>query len=644
VCGVAGAVGLIDSRIVDAVDAMHGAQRHRGPDGEGTWSSLQRADGVGVVLAHRRLAIIDISDAGHQPMVDLGLGNVVSFNGEIYNYREIRTELAQRGIHCTSQSDTEVLLRAYGAFGSECVKRFRGMFAFAIWDPTAGKLFLARDRLGIKPLYVYTLTHPNGQRTVLFASELRALLASNCVPRKLRSDPLAGYMWNGFVNGDQSIVAGIELLPAGHTAEISASEPSFRPRPFWELPRDGGSNQDPSALRETLAEAVRLRLVSDVPLGIFLSGGIDSSVVASMARQAGGAGLRTFTITFDEPEYDESRHARAVAQSLGTEHQEIRLGHQQFREQLDTALSSIDQPTFDAINTYFVSRAVREAGITVALAGTGGDELFGGYTSFSNLPRMRAGSAVAGRLPARLRAAAAALVTRLRFRSKAEVAPQTRWGKLRDILDARGDLLELYQIAYALYTRDFVSQLLRSGPLPPHFIGLCGEREHALRRRIADYPSLHAISTLELASFIEQRLLRDTDAASMAVSLEVRVPLLDHRFVEETAKMAPRRRFEPLGRKQLLREIGLSTLDPAIFERPKSGFVLPLDRWCREGLKTRVAEVLHDRTACERAGLAPDAVARLWRAFSSGAPGMYWSRVWTPFILVNWCEQHRVQV
>lgn len=643
-CGVAGAVGLIDTRILDAVAAMHGAQRHRGPDAEGTWRSEQRADGVGAVLAHRRLAIIDISDAGRQPMVDPGQGNVVCFNGEIYNYREIRAELAQRGVQCTSQSDTEVLLRAYGAFGPECVQRFRGMFVFAIWDDKRGKMFLARDRLGIKPLYVYTLTHPSGQRTVLFASELRALLASGCVPRTLRGDALAGYMWNGFVNGDQSIVSGIELLPAGHVAEISASEPAFQPRRFWDLPQANGSKHDPTALRETLAEAVRLRLVSDVPLGIFLSGGVDSSVVASMARKAGGAGLRTFTITFDEVEYDESRHARAVAQSLGTAHQEIRLGNQQFREQLDTALASIDQPTFDAINTYFVSRAVREAGITVALAGTGGDELFGGYTSFANLPRMRAGSAVAGLLPARLRAAAAELVTRLRFRHPGEVAPQTRWGKLRDIVDARGDLLELYQIAYALYTRDFASQLLRSGPLDPHFIGLGGERERALRQRIAGNPNLHATSMLELASFIEQRLLRDTDAASMAVSLEVRVPLLDHRFVEETAKIDPRTRFAPLGRKQLLRDIGLGTLDPAIFERPKSGFVLPLERWCREGLKERVADVLHDRGACERAGLVPDAVARLWRAFSSGAPGMYWSRVWAPFILVNWCEQHRVQV
>jgi asparagine synthase (glutamine-hydrolysing) len=576
-------------------------------------------------------------------MVDPDGGMALCFNGEIYNYRELRDELSEVGTPWRGESDTEVLLRALGSWGVDCVSRLRGMFAFAAWNRENRSLLLARDRLGIKPLYYYLLTHEGGERTLLFASELRALLASGCVPRRLAREPLATYVWNGYVCGDESIVSGVHLLPGGTVAELSLDSVLVRPRRYWQLPTFEADESGLERVRAALRDAVGMRLVSDVPLGVFLSGGIDSSGVAAVASEVAPDALRTFTITFEEQEYSEAPFARAVAEHLKTKHVEVMLSRRVFQGQLDDALHSIDQPTFDAINTYAVSRAVREAGITVALAGTGGDELFGGYSSFRDLPPARVASSAASWIHAGLRRRLARIATRAIAGGGQQLPPQTRWGKLMDVLDADGDVVELYQIAYALYTRAFASEMLADPPTACHS-GLDDERAKYLHELISNAPTLHGISLLELSSFIGQRLLRDTDAASMAVSLEVRVPLLDHVLIEEVARLEPDRRFRPVGRKQALRDIALDRLPRELFERPKSGFVLPLETWCRTDLQRRVGETLNDRGACERSGLNPDAVARLWRAFVDGAPGLYWSRVWAPFILLEWCEQHQVRL
>ena len=649
-CGIAGAIGRITAPLVEAVAAASAAQVHRGPDDDGTWCTGDRG-APGAAFGFRRLAILDLSQDGHQPMVDARTGNAIAFNGEIYNYRELRDELRTLGHTFSSRSDTEVILKAYGQWGRDAIERLCGMFALAIWDATTRRVLLARDRIGIKPLYVQAVERPDGERVLLFASELRSLLATGLTPRRLNTTALGSYLWNGFVAGADAILDGVRQLAPGTTMLVDPETCSTETRRYWSYPVDPGEGPDDERaaverLRESLQVAVRQHLLSDVPLGVFLSGGIDSSAVTALVADAsptGAGGVRTFNVSFDEAAFDESQYATAVASALGTDHTDVRLTQQEFLTHLDTALAAIDQPTFDGINTFFVSRAVRDAGMTVALAGTGGDEIFGGYRSFSEVPRAARLARLLRWLPDGLLRGAATAFARLKLGRFGEIPPQTRWGKLGDVLCSGGGLVDAYQVSYGLFTEDVHRALWRAGDDSLRR-GLPTAYADELEQRLRGRSPLHAVSTLELANFLGERLLRDTDWAAMAVSLEVRVPLLDHRVLEAAARIPTTRRFAPLGKKMLLRELGLDAVPAEIFDRKKSGFVLPIETWCRQRLEGEVADVLLDRAACESAGLDADTVARLWRSFSSGAPGMYWSRVWSLFALLRWCRMHRVGV
>lgn len=641
-CGIAGAIGFVDESVRQAVKHMHAQQRHRGPDGEGFWSSLKgESTGQGAVLAHRRLAILDLSEHGAQPMTDPATGNVICYNGEVYNFKSIRSELAALGHHFESECDTEVILKAYAQWGLDSVHRFRGMFAFALWDARTKQLHLLRDRIGVKPVYYHVVKHGGDRQTVLFASELRALLASGLINRRLCPQGLSTYLWNGFVNGPHTIIQGVHELSAGHQTTLSADGVMSAPSAYWRTPDASYDPNAVEALQAELENSVRLRLISDVPLGVFLSGGVDSSAIAALAAKQGGE-VHTFNIGFEESRYDESQYAQAVAKAIGAKHQRILLRQSDFKHQLSDALGCLDQPTFDAINTYFVSRAVREAGVTTALAGTGGDELFGGYRSFRDAPLAAKWGRRLRFAPLSLLRTAANMVTRIKLGKPGEVAPQTRWGKLADALAMRGDLVGVYQVAYGLFTDQFLHQLSDAAHADGVRFGLNSNRYEQLTKRVANNPPQHAICLLELNNFLGQRLLRDTDAASMAVSLEVRVPLLDHVMIERLAAVSPEMRFFPLGQKQLLRRLALSGLDPSIFDRPKSGFVLPIDAWGRQELGDQMTSTFTDASLCQRVGLQPNTVGRLWRSFQSGAPGVYWSRLWSLFVLINWCETHRV--
>lgn len=634
-CGIAGVLGPVDEFAVTRTALMNDMQRHRGPDQEGLWQSEGE---TGVVLGHRRLAIIDLSEAGRQPMLDESTGVALVFNGECYNFPELRAELEASGRQFHTATDTEVVLAAYLSWGAEVFGRLRGMFALALWDPREDRLLLARDRLGIKPLYYCE----QGGR-LLFASELRALLATDAVPRKLDPLSLNSYLWHGFVPGPRSLVQGVSLLPAGYV--LSAS-PGEKPKlqAYWKYPQTAViADENGTHAAAKLEEAVAQHLVSDVPLGIFLSGGVDSSVMAAMAQSANAQPVTTFNVRFDESRYDESAHARKVAESLGTDHREVTLTESYFAEHLDDALECIDQPTFDALNTYFVSRAVKEAGLTVALAGTGGDELFGGYPSFAEIPRARRLAGAIGWLPERLLRLQGRVAARLMMGRPAEVYPQTRWGKFADAMATRGDLPALYQVSYGLFSGDFLDTLL----LQPNKVihrGLTPELSEALAERIAGEPELAAISSLEVFSFLGERLLRDTDAASMAVSLEVRVPLLDHVFVEALAGVPEAQRFHPLGKKMLLRQMVADRLDPALFDRAKAGFELPLAVWCRRLLSDRLRDTFQDINLAHAVGLNAETAGRLWRAFEHDGAGIYWSRVWSLYVLMIWCRRHGIYI
>src|SRR6266851_5190647 len=567
-CGIAGIIGRIGERNRAALQRMSDAMVHRGPDGAGTWESAPDERGFGTLLCHRRLAILDLSPAGAQPMVDPISGHVIVFNGEIYNFQELRARLAATGQSFQSSGDTAVLLRALGTQGPDATASLRGMFAFASWDPQQRQLLLARDPLGIKPLYVARSADASGEWSLAFASEVRALLASGLLGKpRLRPEAVASVVWNGFVVGPGTAVEGVESLWPGQLRVYDSTGTEKLSRDFWTVPppaQDGA--MDAERLSAILEECLRVHLISDVPLGVFLSGGVDSSAVANLAQKANRGPIHTFTLAFEEPEFNEGPIARRIADAIGTEHREVVLSEQQVVSQLDKALDSLDQPTFDGLNAYYMSHAVRQAGFTVALVGTGGDELFGGYTSF------------------------------------------------RALLPSDGALVD---------------------GLPP---AARARLEGETRAR----SPLSAISVLEQRLFLGERLLRDGDAASMAASIEQRLPLVDQVLFEAVSRLPDAPRYEPVPRKAALRRIGLRGLDAALFDRPKSGFVLPFDRWIRSGLSKTIDYTLRDPAAVRAAGLDPAAVQKLWHAFLVGSPGLYWSRIWAIYVLVRWCVRHGV--
>jgi asparagine synthase (glutamine-hydrolysing) len=643
-CGIAGMIGRLDDPNRAALERMSEAMVHRGPDASGTWVSAPDSRGWGALLGFRRLSILDLSPAGAQPMVDPVTGHVMVFNGEIYNFGDLRRRLEAEGQEFKSTGDAAVMLRALGLHGRGSVSWLRGMFAFACWDPKERRLLLARDPLGIKPLYLARSSGPDAGWSMAFASELRALLASGLLGTPhLDPQAVASSVWNGFVVGPRTAVKGVELLWPGRLLEFDGAGKELRQQDFWRIPdRAPDPSMDKEELAAILEEAVRLHLASDVPLAVFLSGGVDSSAIANLAQRAAQSPIHTFTLAFEEEELNEGPIARRVAAAIGSQHHEVVLTERSFVENLEAALDCLDQPTFDGLNAYYMSRAIRAAGFTVALSGAGGDELFGGYTSYRDLPVLHRWSRRAAWVPRGLQVATAELASRVLCGSGETMPPQTRWAKLPDMVRCGDDLLALYQLAYALFLPGFQHELLAPGFAEVLADGL----PTAMRQRIIaesrGRTPLSAISLMEQRLFLGERLLRDNDVASMASSLEQRVPLVDQVLFESVDRLPDQARYRPLGQKTMLRRIGLRGLDPALFERPKSGFVLPFDRWIRCGLKDAMDQTLRDPQAIAPVGLDPAAVERLWRAFLDGAPGMYWSRVWSVYVFIRWCHRNHV--
>ena len=646
-CGIAGIIGELTDRNRVALRDMTDAIAHRGPDSAGFWTSPVDERGHGCLLGHRRLSIIDLSQAADQPMTDRpgGRAHTLVFNGEIYNFKTLRRDLDVSGAPLQSTGDTAVMLRLLATEGPDAVQKLRGMFAFASWDHEARQLVLARDPLGIKPLYVCRNPDPDGAWSLLFSSEVRSILASGLIGRpRLDRRALASVLWNGFVVGPATAVKGIESLAPGELRIVSSRGRTVRREQYWHMPRGEHNDRVQVDLRETLAESVKLHLISDVPLGIFLSGGIDSSAVANLAQKTSESPVHTFTLCFEEAQFNEGEYARQIAKAIGTCHQEIMLTEQQFAADVDKAVDTLDQPTFDGLNSYYISHAVRQAGLTVALVGTGGDELFGGYPSFRTLPAMLRWARRSRFVPEGAKVAAAKLASRLLAGPRgADTPPQTRWAKLPDMARAGEDLIGLYQLVYALFLPEFQGRLLvdREDAEEMHS-GLTAEMTERLGAEIAGRSPVSAVSVLEQRLFLGERLLRDVDAASMAVSLETRLPLVDSVVADAVSRLPDEERFAPAGRKAILRRSGLAGLDPALFERPKTGFVLPFDRWIRRSLGKAMDDTMRDASLARAVGLNGETVTHLWSAFQNGAPGLYWSRVWALYILIRWCHRHNV--
>jgi len=624
-CGLAGIVSLGGeaSKVLDAVGRMTDAMRHRGPD-DGAMRLLSDAAPV-VAFGHRRLSIIDLSANGQQPMTDAASGTSIIFNGEIFNFRALRAELQAHGHVFQTLTDTEVILRGYLAWGEHVVARLNGMFAFAIWDGRNRGVLLARDALGVKPLYVHEVAGK-----ISFASEVRALLASGGVERRLDLDGVRSYLAYGSVQHPLTLVRGVRSLAPGHLAWVR--EGAMLVRPFWTLPltRDGEAPRQLSlpAIREALVEAVQSQLVADVPLGAFLSGGIDSSAIALLMREGGASDVRTFNVCFADAAYDERTFARRAAEAAGAVHHDIEFGVDEFHDQLPTALAAYDQPSVDGVNTWFISRAVRAAGLTVALAGVGGDELFVGYGGFAKARRAEWATNLSHLAPKPVRIAIGKRMQRL------------GWS---EGLRKAGALLSTPLPAYFSVRRVFGPVVADRLLAPEHRDGGV-ETWTAIQLASLD-DALHSsdpinrISALELRTYMLSTLLRDTDQMSMAHALEVRVPLIDQSLVEVILPLPGESKLSRTTPKPLLVDPLNGMIPDECVHRPKRGFTLPYAEWLRQGAG---AEAVEARLG-SRDGLGPldrHQVDLMRADFRDGRVG--WSRVWGLFVLADWCARHEI--
>lgn len=587
----------------EAVARMLAAERHRGPDGDGIWQ-----DGA-VVLGHRRLSIIDLSAAGAQPMANEDGALRITYNGEIYNHRELRAELSSAGHQFQSRTDTEVLLHGYEQWGMEgLLGRLRGMFAFAIYDSRRG-LLLARDRLGIKPLYYYA-GHA-GAGFLAFASEVKALLRSGLVREEHDRSALAGFLMVGAVPAPLTYIRNVQCLPAGHWAEWKGGE--FKVRKYWDLTVSKAEPVSIEELQTTLADAVERHLISDVPLGVFLSGGVDSAglvALASRARRDGGDSLRTLTVVFDEKEFSEAGDAAEMAKRFGAAHREVRVTSADFQREWPAFMAAMDQPTNDGVNSYFVSKAAREAGLTVVLSGLGGDEVFWGYKHYRWLRYGR----VAEQCPAALRQAAAGAASawgRIRGR---ENWKRTAW------LKPAASSERLYLTMRGFFAPDQVARLMDMTEAETN----AAVEEHFGRMGADSHGSANGFNYIEMKRYLHDQLLRDTDVFSMAHSIEARVPYLDHVLVERLWNTPAAMKLDKAMNKPLLvRAVGDDAVRQA-GERPKRGFTFPMARWM-QGAAAEMQEV------AETGELVRSAVRECWGDFAQGR--LHWSRAWALTVL-----------
>jgi asparagine synthase (glutamine-hydrolysing) len=604
---------------------------HRGPDDSGTVIVRDAApDPVEIGLGSRRLAILDLSPMGHQPMEDEESGNWIAYNGEIYNFLEIREKLRSAGVRFRGQSDTEVLLKAYRCWGESCIAQIRGMFAFAIWDAQRHRLMVARDPMGIKPLYYYS----SGQY-LLFASELRTLLGTGLVPRQLDHAGLISYLSFGSIYEPSTLIEGVRLLGPGHY--LTWENGSLRDVAYWgfkpqiEPPSEAQRSELQEEVYAALDESVRMQMVSDVPVGVFLSGGIDSSSLAGILSH-GGSKISTFSLVFREADYSEAEHSRAVAQQFGTDHHELMVSQQDALSAIPGTILAMDQPTMDGFNTYLVSQHTRAAGIKVALSGLGGDELFCGYSSFRTVPRMERFSEFWHHVPA--------LVRRPLANAFALLAPDTDQNrKLSDLARANGNLLHPYFLSRMLFTPEQRQELLASADPESQ-----AQADAPLAENLsctATLDPINRVSYLESRCYMLNTLLRDSDVMSMAHGLEIRVPLIDHCLAEKLLALPGVWKMNAHTPKPLLTGALRGALPDHIVHRRKRGFTLPFEHWLRGELRPEIDTVLGRVAAGPLVTvLSPAAVAKVWKDFQRGATS--WSRPWSLYVLQRWCELHSI--
>jgi asparagine synthase (glutamine-hydrolysing) len=624
------------------VRRMLSAIVHRGPDEEGFLATPP------VVVGSRRLSIIDLP-GGSQPIWNETGTLAVIFNGEIYNFRELRKELEAKGHTFLTRSDTEVIVHAYEQWGEQSVARLRGMFALAIVEMPQGRggpaaaVFLARDPLGIKPLY-----YAMGGGGLLFASEVRALLASGCISPQLSAAAVPAYLLFGSVCEPMTMVEGVLSLPPGHSVKIRVHDPRRQPEPklYWDFAKEFYQDEDAetgtayqedfssaaTTVRSLLEDAVRSHLVADVPVGVFLSSGLDSTAIAALASHV-QRGIHTFTVAFPDAEFSEAEIARKTAQRLGTEHREMTISSAEMEARLNEAVSALDQPSMDGINTYFVSWAARQAGLKVALSGLGSDELFGGYTSFRATAQVTRLTTMARFFPKLARELATSGIKRSKVYRGSPDAFRKAFSAWLD----PSFLPSPYFYTRALFTPQTVVSRLGDDAAVWDAAPWSRWLFEATRqsRRMDRFTR---VSWLELRSYLVNTLLRDTDSMSMHHSLEVRVPFLDAPLVEYVLELPEALKRNPARPKALLVEALKDLLPEEIVNQTKRTFTFPWETWLHGKLGERVAVQLGDWSPALESRLDGRFAQAVWKDFLRGRTT--WSRPWSLYVLNEWSKRN----
>lgn len=618
-CGIAGIFSFNRSLdIPGIVRRMTGAMPHRGPDADGFYTDEQ------VGLGHRRLSIIDLSSAANQPFTDHSGRYKIIFNGEIYNYREIKNRLPDYPF--MTNSDTEVLLAAYEKWGSASLEMLKGMFTFVIWDLRDKKMIIARDRMGVKPLYYF-----RNENCFAFASELRGLMASGLMPRKANTTAIREFLSFQSVGFPISAIENIEQLEAGSCCLISNGKVEIKK--YWEITAQRHHDFDFSNVQDVqnkvyqlLLESVSRRLVSDVPLGAFLSGGIDSSAVVALMKEAGDTNPNTFTIGFDEKDFDESEYAAIIAKKFNTNHNRVLLKPTVFLEELTNALNAMDTPSGDGVNTYVVSKAIRNSGMTVALSGVGGDELFAGYPFFKKYLQLRKYNA-AWQGTKILRQAATVFA-----------GSSSRGNRVKQLLMAPTcSIRHFYPEFRRIITPEQLAKLTTWKKSEPTVLETA---LNELPASLEKFPALSQVSIAEYLGYTQHTLLKDTDQFSMAVSLEVREPFFDHDLVEFVLAIPDKIKY-PEYPKRLLVESLHGLLPDEIVHRKKQGFLFPWSVWMKRELKAFCEQQL--KNLAQRDFIRGEQLLGQWNKFLQNDPSVRWMEIWLFVILEYWMEKNDIE-
>lgn len=635
-CGICGIIGR-DSKDESAaiLARMLRSIVHRGPDEEGTLLAPRFAAGI------RRLSIIDLA-GGTQPIWNEARTLAICFNGEIYNFRELRDELVALGHQFRTHSDTEVIVHSYEQWGTEGFAKLHGMFAFVLAEMAEGpsgevkRAILARDRFGIKPLYYAAV-----DGSLLFGSEVRALLASGLITPQISADAVTSYLLFGSVCEPNTLVEGVCSLPPAHFAEISPDAPSsvLSPKPYWRIKGEGpgnanlaiGGSQVNARVRSYLNDAVRSHLIADVPVGVFLSSGLDSTAIATFAAKA-HPGIHTFTVAFPDLEFSEAAEARRTAERLGTQHSELQLSGDEMLARLDEAIAAFDQPSMDGINTYFVSWAARQSSLKVALSGLGSDEIFGGYPTFRTTHSVAKLASIAGVTPAFLRRAAGLAARALRPSSTSSPSFEKA---LAGWLDPSA-FPHPYFFTRTLFTPEQVgaTEVGRDAAAPSQ----SWLREIACEARQMD--AFTATSWLEMRSYMLNTLLRDTDSMSMASSLEVRVPFLNVPLVDYVMALPESQKLGQHPKSLLISALGELLPENVASQvgKSKRTFTFPWEKWLRGPLRDRLTAGLSDWSLALEPLVSHDFAGKVWNQFQQGRTT--WSRPWSLYVLNEWAKRH----